>query len=1055
MFPVECLVSVVRLRLWLAVFGPWCIALAAPVDFNREVRPLLSDHCYACHGPDEHKRKAGLRLDRQEDAFRELKSGERALVPGDTNRSTLVTRILTADPDELMPPAKHLKPLSPAQIALLVRWVAEGARWQEHWSFVAPVRPELPPVKDRRWPRNEVDHFVLARLEQSGFRPNPEAGRPALIRRVTLDLTGLPPTPEEVDAFVGDRSRDAYERLVDRLLQSPHFGERLAQNWLDLARFADTSGYHFDGVRFLWLWRDWVINAFNDNLPYDAFTVEQLAGDLLPNPSVAQRIATGFVRNNMTNDEGGADPDEYLNKYVVDRVNTLGAVWLGLTVGCTECHDHKYDPISTREFYRLYAFFHNVPEKGLDRIRTDNPPPRLPVPTTEQALRFVEADFRLKDAEKTLQDRINELGETQEKWERLTLERPPAKPSESGLVRRLTFDGELGVDGRISGGDRPAFAEGRLGQALQLDGKMSAEYGPLGGFDRTNAFAVSAWVRLQGDGAVVSKMEAGPGFRGLDLLVGDRRLQVHLVHAWPGDALNVRTREQLPLGQWLHLAVSHDGSGKAAGLTIYVDGRRREVEVEKDALAGALANGEPWRVGSRKGEAFLNGLVDDLRFLDRALSAEDARSLALDGMLPLVSKSRGHRTDAERADLARFYKDNYAADFLRSEAALAEARKAKERLYGEIPTSLVMEEMHPGRDTFVLVRGDFRNPGEPVTAGTPAFLPPLPAGPTNRLALARWLVSPEHPLMARTTVNRYWALFFGTGLVKTANDLGSQGEWPSHPELLDWLAVQFRDGSGPSKERRGRSGGTVGPWDVKALVRLLVTSAAYRQSAAATPGQLERDPYNRLLTRGPRVRLDAEFIRDNALAVSGLLNRQVGGPSVKPYQPAGLWDGTDSVFVQDHGDKLYRRGLYVFWRRSAHYPAFATFDAPNREVCTFLRQRTQTPLQSLVLMNDPAFVEAARGLAQRVLREEPDSVKRRLVRAFRLTLGRVPEAGETDVLQRTYEQQAGNFRADPAAAAALLKVGESPVPEHADPVELAALTAVANVLLNLNETITK
>lgn len=1043
----------------IAVFGAVCLAgwaaWAKPVDFNREVRPVLSDHCYACHGPDEQKRKGGLRLDRQEDAFRELKSGQRALVAGDTNRSTLVQRILTTEADDLMPPAKHGKPLSAAQIQLLVRWVAEGAKWQEHWSFVAPQRPGLPAVKDRRWGRNELDRFVVARLEQEGLKPNAEADRPTLLRRVTLDLTGLPPTPEEVDAFVADRSRDAYEKVVERLLQSPHYGERMAQNWLDLARFADTSGYHFDGVRFMWLWRDWVIRAFNYNKPYDAFTVEQLAGDLLPDPTTDQRLATGFVRNNMTNDEGGADPDEYLNKYVVDRVNTLGAVWLGLTVGCTECHDHKYDPISTKEYYRLYAFFHNVPEKGLDRIRTDNPPPRLPVPTPEQAMKFVEADFRLKDAEKTLQDRINELGETQEKWERVTNERPPAPPSEAALVKRLRLDGAVDDGGSFSGAERAEFVDARFGRALQLSGKVHADFGQAIGFDRTNAFAISAWVKWQSDGAVLSKMESGPGFRGLDLLVGDRRLQVHLISTWPDNALKVRTREQFPQGQWLHVVVSHDGSGKAAGVRLFVNGRSREVEVEKDQLKDSIVTTEPLRIGSRKHEAFLTGAVDDVRFYSRALSAEDAKVLALEGYLPVIAKSRGQRTEEERNDLARFYKENHAVDYLRAEAGLAEARRRKDAFYAEIPSSLIMEEMQPGRDTFVLIRGDFRNPGELVTPGTPAFLPPLPAGPATRLALARWLVAREHPLMARTTVNRYWAMFFGTGLTKTANDLGSQGEWPSHPELLDWLAVQFRDGGTVGAKGSDPGRHEVGPWNVKELVRLIVTSATYRQSAAASPEKQERDPYNRLFTRGPRVRLDAEFIRDNALAVSGLLNRQIGGASVKPYQPPGLWDGTDSVFVQDHGEKLYRRGLYVFWRRSAHYPAFATFDAPNREVCTFLRQRTQTPLQSLVLMNDPAFVEAARGLAQRVLREEPTDLTKRLERAFRLTLGRRPQPDELALLRNTYQQQLAGFQADTAAATALLKVGESPAPEGANPPELAALTAVSNVLLNLNETISK
>lgn len=1055
--------SISRLKAcWVAVLGcgagvlSWAASDSKVPDFNRDIRPILSDHCYACHGPDEGKRKAGLRLDVQEDAFKLLKSGERALVAGSLEKSSVIARIRTEDPDDVMPPPKHGKALTPAQKELLERWVSGGALWKDHWAFLPPELPALPPVKDVRWPRNELDFFTLAQMEQAGLKPNPEADRVPLLRRVSFDLTGLPPTVEEVDAYLADTSPEAYEKLVDRLLASPHYGERMAANWLDLARFADTSGYHFDGVRFMWLWRDWVIQAFNTNQPYDAFTVEQLAGDLLPNPTAAQRIATGFVRNNMTNDEGGADPDEYLNKYVVDRVNTLGAVWLGLTVGCTECHDHKYDPMTTREFYQLYAFFHNVPEKGLDRIRTDNPPPRLAVPTPEQAVQFVEAEFNLRDAEKTLQDRINELGETQEKWERELSSRPVAATPTNSLVRvtadeSLLAAGEAGsFPGRWNGSDTAEFAEGRLGRALKFDGKTFAEFPVPALGDRGQPLTVSAWVKIGGNGAVFSQQEKAPGYRGFDLLIQDGRPQVHLIRQWPDNALKVRTKEQFPRDQWLQIAFTYDGSGKAAGVKLYVNGRVRDTETEKDQLTETWTVAEPLRVGSRSGDTFFTGQVNDLRFESRVVPPEELKLRALEGYSPVLTKSRGKRSDSERTDLARFYKENYAVDYLRSESALAKARSAKETLLSQIPTTLIMEEMDPPRPTHVLTRGDFRTPGEPVTAGTPAFLPPLPEGKVNRLALARWLVSPQHPLTARVTVNRYWSLFFGNGLVKTINDFGAQGEWPSHPELLDWLATRFRDGS-PA----GVGGVPVAPWDVKALVRLMVTSATYRQSALVPPDKLERDPYNRLLARGPRLRLEAEFIRDNALAVSGLLNDRIGGPSVKPYQPAGIWDGTDSVFVQDHGDLLYRRGMYVFWRRSAHYPPFATFDAPNREVCTFLRPRTQTPLQSLVLMNDPGFVEAARALAQRVQREEPEDVQKRLIRAFRHTLGRVPETAEVDVLRRTYDQQLQTYQADPAAAAALLKVGEYPAAAPVPTPELAAMTTVANVLLNLNETISK
>ena len=1038
-------------------------AAAAPIDFNRDIRPILSEHCYTCHGPDEGKRKAGLRLDVKEEAFKALKSGRRAVVAGDAKASSLVERVESKDPDEVMPPPQGGKPLAPAQVAVLRRWVESGAEWSAHWSFVPPARPALPPVKDAKWPRNELDRFVLAKLEAEGLKPSAEADKATLIRRVTMDLTGLPPTIEEVDGFLADGSADAYGKLVDRLLGRPQYGERMAAHWLDLARFADTSGYHFDGVRFMWLWRDWVIDAFHRNKPFDAFTVEQLAGDMLPNATASQRVATGFVRNNMTNDEGGADPDEYLNKYVVDRVNTLGAVFLGMTVGCAECHDHKYDPIATKEFYRLYAFFHNVPEKGLDRIRSDNPPPRLPVPSPEQAVRLVEAEFRLRDAEKTLGDRQNELGETQEKFERETNGRPPEEPARDRVAARVDLDdgldavvGTRRVTGRWTGTNAVVYEPGIVGKALVLDGKSAAEWTGLPPIHRTNAFSSSAWVRWKGAGAVWSRMEPGPGFKGADVFVADNKVQVHLVSAWPEDALKVRTKEAFAADRWHHVLVTHDGSGKASGLRVWVDGRRRDVDVERDALKGGITTEQPLRLGARANEAFLPARVDRWTWWDRVLDDEEARRDALQGFLPIIAKTGGNRSAEEQEDLRRFYREVFATDLLRSEVALAKARRLKDEAFGAIPTTLVMEEMDPPRDTFVLSRGDFRTRGEKVSAGVPSFLPPLPKdAPANRLGLARWLVDPSHPLMARVTVNRVWSMFLGAGLVKTLNDFGSQGEWPSHPELLDWMAVQFRDG-GPVADgsRKGR-GRPVRPWDVKELVRMIVTSATYRQSAATSEALMAKDRYNRLLGRGPRLRLDAEFVRDNALSVSGLLDETVGGPSVKPYQPPGIWDGTDARYEQDKGEKLYRRGTYVFWRRSAHYPSFATFDAPNREVCTFLRQRTQTPLQSLVLMNDPVYVEAARALAARAWREAPTDPERRLVRAFRHVLGRVPAPEELAVLRSTYATELARFEKDPAAAKALLGVGESALPKDIPAPGLAAMTAVANVLLNLNETITR
>lgn len=1041
-------------------------AKQTPIDFNREIRPIFSEHCYACHGPDENKRKAGLRLDDEQEAFKKLKSGERAVVAGDLSRSALIAHINSTDPDELMPPPEHGKPLTSSQINLLTEWVKQGARWQTHWSFIPPQRTAIPRVKNTKWPRNPVDNFILQRLEASGIPPNPEADKSDLLRRVTFDLTGLPPTIEEIDAFISDHSVDAYENAVDRLMTSPHYGERMAQQWLDLARYADTSGYHFDGIRFMWLWRDWVINSFNENKSFDEFTVEQLAGDLLPNPTQNQRIATGFVRNNMTNDEGGADPEEYLNKYVTDRVTTLGSVWLGLTVGCAECHDHKYDPIKTKEFYQLYSFFNNVPEKGLDRIRTDNPPPRLAVPTPAQAIKCVEAEFALKDAEKTLQDKNNEMGEVQERWERTLMEQPPVKPDLSGLVGEINLqDASHWISGKTNLPSRQAvtnalvFVDGKFGRALKFEATNHLEFNVPLAFDRTNKFSYGAWVNFQSpNGTVLSKIEKDPTFRGFDLILGESRMNVHLVNSWPDNAIKIRTKETLPQNQWAHVLVTYDGSSKAGGVKIYINGRLRELETEKDSLTGTIVNAEPIRVGARHAKSDFTGLISHVRIFDRTLSIAEARSQSLEGFWPILSKSRGKRTDPERAELARFYKETFAFDLARAEIAVAKAKKEREATYANVPTTMIMEEMDPPRDTFVLVRGDFRTKGEKVSPTTPSFLPPLPATSTNRLGLARWLLSKEHPLTARVAVNRYWASFFGNGLVKTINDFGSQGEWPSHPELLDWLATQFRDGDSleGSKRKNGNAKKTsVGTWDVKAMVRLLVTSATYRQSGAVSRNKLDRDPYNRLLTRGPHLRLDAEFIRDNALAVAGLLNKKVGGPSVKPYQPAGIWDGVDATYTQDHGEPIYRRGLYVYWRRSAHYPSFATFDAPNREVCTFLRQRTQTPLQSLVMMNDPVYVEAARGLAQRVLAEEPVNLDKRLIKAFRHTLGRPPVSHEIEVLRKTYDQQRAHFLKEPKNAEAYLKVGELKLPEKMETVDFAALAATASVLLNLNETITK
>jgi len=1111
--------------LLLIAFTPKLVQAAAPpIDFNRDIRPIFSDHCYACHGPDQNKRKAGLRLDLKEGAFKELDSGGFAIVPGQPKSSALLKVIsLPPDDDDHMPPAKS-KQLSAAQIDLLRRWIEQGAKWAEHWAYVAPVRPEVPGggkkvfsetvisagdgrrahslntdllITDYSGPgRNPIDAFIFAKLKEHKLKPNKEADRPTLIRRATLDLTGLPPTVAEVDAFLADRNPDAYEQVVDRLLASPHFGERMAQTWLDQARYADSSGYHFDGFRQMHHWRDWVIQAFNDNKPFDQFTIEQLAGDLLPNATMEQKIATGFHRNVMTTDEGGVDPEEYLTKYQVDRVSTTAQVWLGSTLGCAECHDHKYDPMTQKEFYQFYAFFNGIPEKGLDGTRVKNFGPVLRLPTTEQGSKLLTYDDSIPAAEKARAEREAELPKAQEKWEAALGE--TKAPEIAGLVKEFSFDevtdattnrsaallSRSGHDAtnapetsntsstNVRAAALESRAPGKLGRALQLTGKTNefVEAGQVVEFEFTNSFSYGAWIKLHGaTGTVLSKMEEGPGYRGFDLLISKGKIEVHLAHQFPDNAIKVTSKEALPTNMWTQVLTTYDGSKKASGVKIFVDGRAVELDVPTDKLSASIASKAPLLIGARLKAFPFDGLIDDVRFYSRALKTNEVAELFAYPNLLIAKTAADQRTKEQRDELKKFFREHRATDFLTARERLATLQKEKKEFIAKIPDTMVMEEMAKPRDTFLLVRGNYLNKGEKVAPGTPSFLPALPSGqPTNRLALARWLVATNNPLTARVTVNRLWSMFFGTGLVKTSNDFGSQGDRPSHPELLDWLACEFSvppasrrvettDKAGAARSQnaptRRDAGGT--PWDTKHLVRLIVTSAAYRQSAVVSKEKLERDPYNRLLSRGPRMRLDAEFIRDNALAVSGLLNAKIGGPSIKPYQPAGLWDGTDQKYEQSKADDLYRRGLYVFWKRAAHYPSFQTFDAPSREICTLQRQRTSTPLQSLVVMNDPVYVEAARALAARVLHEGGDKLRDQLTLAFRLTLARPPRAEEIKVLEKTFSEQRVRFAADTNAAVALLSIGESPRPKDLNTIDHAAMTGVANVLLNLNETMTK
>jgi len=1028
--------------------------LAPAIDFNRDIRPIFSEHCFTCHGPDTNKRKAGLRLDEKESAFGKAESGEVPITPGAPEKSEVMRRITTEDRDDVMPPPKEHKKLKPAQVEMLRSWIQAGAKWDGHWAF-QPVKAVAVPesAKARGQGLKPIDAFIAARLEKEALWFSPEAEKTALIRRVSLGLTGLPPTIGEVDDFLQDAGANAYEKVVDRLLASPHFGERMAVPWLDLSRYGDTSGYHNDSLRDMWLWREWVIKAFNANMPFSEFTIAQLAGDLLPGATIDQQVASGFHRNVMTSDEGGLIEEEYLNLYVVDRVATTGTAWLGLTVACAQCHDHKYDPLKQREFYQLYSFFNNVPETGKDGVRDRNPKPFLMVASAEQKERLTKFDAEIGAAQKDEQEIAKTLDVKQAEWEKQAAAKGrPTEPGGPWVKFPLDADGgglsDSGqkVEGEIKG--ESSFAEGAAEKSFRVEAKGWIEYGDKFGFERDQAFTAAAWLRLKPQGgSPFGKMEQGGATRGWGVEFHGTKPSFHLIHQWPNNAIHVQAEADLPKDAFVHFAVSYDGSGKGAGVKMYVNGALVKSSVRVDTLTDTIKTDTPFGVGRRgnAGQPF-TGRVDDLRIYGRKLGDTEVEVVALgeSPTLKLLAIPAAERSKEQRAQLQKYFRETQAKDYGEAQKKLAELKKQRGDFEKTVPNTMVMSEMEKPRDTFIKVRGQYDLNGEKVSPAAPAFLPALAAQPADgkrytRLDLARWLVAPEQPLTARVNVNRFWKMIFGTGLVRTLNDFGAQGEWPSHPELLDWLAADFaRD------------------WDIKRALKQMAMSATYRQSAKVTPALLAKDSENRLLARGPRQRLDAEFLRDNALAIAGVLNRQLGGRSIKPSQPAGTWEINEmggQKYEKSKGADLYRRGLYVYWRRSTVYPSFITLDAPTREFCSAQRARTSTPLQSLVLMNDPVFVEAARAFAQRILKDGGANDAARLRYAWRTALSRSASESETAILAATLEKQLATYASDKAAAAALVKVGDLERPPGLDDSQLAAWTAVANVLLNLNETI--
>ena len=1025
-----------------------------PIEFNRDVRPILSDACFHCHGPDKAKRKAKLHFDSAEGAGA-------TIVPGKVDESEMIRRITSTDKTLRMPPPSSALNLTPKQIDTLKQWVKEGAKWQKHWSFIPPTRPTLPQIKNKVWPKNAIDHFVLARLEAVGVAPSPEADPVTLLRRLSLDLTGLPPTPAQADEFVaawdtaGAKREQVYERLVDRLLASPRYGERMAQRWLDNARYADTNGYQTDGERIMWRWRDWVIDAFNDNMPFDRFTIEQIAGDLLPNATLDQKIATGFNRNHRGNSEGGVIPEEYAVEYVVDRVDTTSTVWLGLTAGCARCHDHKYDPLSQKEFYQLYAYFNNVPERG-KAIKYGNSPPYIKSPTREQAKKLAQLQNQARAAERAFLDLAPQVRDAQADWERTLGTRRTIDGSFTRhLVSHYPLD-EIGERWALNG--KPLVAAGRIGKAVHLDGKSWIDIYEAGAFGFFDKFSMGAWVKPDGaaGGAILSKMVDTDRADGYSLSLIEGKIHVQLVKRWLDDAIRVETVEALKADEWRHVFITYDGSREAKGVKIYLDGKPAQVKVNLDDLNQNFNTKEPLRIGAGGGSRF-HGAIDDVRLYDDVIAAEDVGIIAnLDSITAIVATQRGERTAVQRHKLRTYFLEKAAPDALReSFTELLRSAKELEKYDASLPTTMVMQEMPSPRQAYILLRGEYDKPGAKVERGVPAAFPSLPKdAPNNRLGFAQWLVAPENPLTARVAVNRHWQMLFGAGIVRSVEDFGAQGDWPSHPGLLDWLAVEFMQPSASLPRKRGEVAPI--PWDVKRLLKLIVTSATYRQTSRVTPALSQRDPDNRLLARGPRFRLSADVIRDQALFASGLMVEKLGGPSVKPYQPAGLvkeLTGTEE-YDQDHGDKLYRRSLYTFWKRTIAPPAMMNFDAANRETCVVRETRTNTPLQALNLMNDVTFVEAARVLAERVMKKETDPALR-LALAWRLAAARSPSPAELKILRTSFDRHHAHYQKDRAAALKLVSTGEAPRDQNLDLAEHAAYAAVCNLILNLDEVITK
>ncbi len=1015
----------------------------AKLKYNRDVRPILNEKCFHCHGTDASHRKGDLRLDLRDQAIKPAKSGDIALVPGKPELSQLIARVeLPHDNDDVMPPDKDGKPLTAEEKAILRQWISEGAEYQGHWAFLKPERSPVPKITDPKFTlRNEIDSFIAERLQEEKLAPSPEADRATLLRRVTLDLTGLPPTLEEIAAFEKDTSPKAYETVVDRLLKSEHYGERMAMQWLDFARFADSHGFQTDSSRAMWPWRDWVIKAFNDNKPFDQFTLEQIGGDLLPNATRDQIVATGFNRNHRLNGEGGIIAEEWRIENIIDRVETTSFTWLGLTLNCCRCHDHKYDPFSQKDFYSFFAFFNNIAESGTIQGSSNrsggNSDPVIQVPDKEEEIELAKLRKKIEAAQAKVTETQLQLPNLVASWE-AEMEKPEAakKPmwdilpiseakSQGGAALRKLPDASW-----IAGGRNPDFdiytvtaplAEGSF-TGLLLEAlpdptlpNQSLGRAPNGNFVLTGIEGTFSAPSLKKPVKITfTRAEADYSQKGYDVKL---LLDKNPKNGWAIDGNDPKKRLERNAMFTVDKAV-HVPAG--ATLTVRL--------LHQATFAGH--NVGRFRLSTTDAEP--------------ALASIDGTGGPPAAVLAVMKTPTENRTPQQRSELEKYYRASVDSPLRDADYALTAAKAELEKYDRIVPSVMVMKE-GPVRDAFILKRGEYDKPGDKVSMVTPAVLPPMPKNaPSNRLGLAQWIVSPENPLTARVWVNRAWEKFFGYGLSKSTENLGTQSEYPVHPELFDWLATEFI-----------RCG-----WDMKAMQKLIVMSATYRQSSKLTPALLEKDPENRLLARGPRFRLPGEVVRDQALALAGLLVPKIGGPSVRPYMPDGVWDDTSKYgdlrgYKADTGEGLYRRSFYTIWKRTAAPPTMLLFDAPTREICTVKRSRTNTPLQALSLLNEVTFVEAARGLAQQMMQHGGATPEQRIAYGFQRATARSIEPVALKQLTTGLKQRITEFQAKPAEATALISQGTTKADATLPPAELAAYTTTAAVLLNLDRVITR